>query len=116
MKQFLLSLLPRREDWTPKNTILTLLGAGWLAFTASDYGVLTGRKTTYIPGKFTMSGRSYERVRCGYWIGLGGRYVGKAGPPGSMSCPWTVHIADKWKTIGDNRGQFIDDKGNYIEY
>ncbi len=98
MKQFLLSLLPRRGDLTPKNTILALIGSAWLAFTISDYGILTGRRTTFIPGEFTTSGRSYERIRCGYWIGLGKRYVLKAGPMGSMSCPWTLHIPNKWKT------------------
>jgi hypothetical protein len=98
MKQLLLSLLPRREDWTPKNTILALLGVAWLAFITSDYGVLTGRRTTYYPGKFTASGRAYERVRCAYWIGLGGRYVEMAGAPDSMSCPWTLRLEHKWET------------------
>ena len=104
VKQLLLSLLPRREDWTPKNTILTLLGVAWLAFTLSDYGVLTGRKSTYYAGKFTTSGRSFEAVRCGYWIGLGARYVEKAGPPNSISCPWTLRIASKWeaKSVASN--------------
>ncbi len=115
MKQMLLSLLPRREDWTPKNTILTMLGVGWVTFTVSDYGVLTGRSSTYIPGKFTTSGRPFERVRCAYWIGLGARYVGKAGPPGSINCPWTLRIADKWRTIGDNRGQYLDENGDYVD-
>jgi hypothetical protein len=81
-----------------KRMIFCLVGAGWLALTVSDYAFLTGQSTTYIPGKFTLSGRSYERVKCSYWIGLGGIRVHKAGSPYSISCPWTLYVKDKWNS------------------
>jgi hypothetical protein len=81
--------------------VFAAIGAAWFVFLMSDYGALTGQSTTYIPGKFTSSGRSYERVKCSYWIGLGGISVHKAGPPYSISCPWTIYVKDKWNSPKD---------------
>jgi hypothetical protein len=81
-----------------KRAILCVLGAGWFTLTVSNYGLLTGQITTYIPGKFSSSGRSFERLKCSYWIGLGGIRVHKAGPPNSISCPLMLNVKNKWNS------------------
>jgi hypothetical protein len=98
MKRLLLSLLPRREDWTPKVVVLTALGAAWWALLLSDYGVLAGRSTTYYyPPQYTANNIVFESVCCSYWIGAGRQVSFHTGPLNSVRCPWTLHMRDKWK-------------------
>ncbi len=81
-----------------KRAVSYVLGVGWLALLTSNYGILAGWATMYYPGKFTQSGKPFETVKWKYWIGFGSRSVITAGPPGSMSCPWSLHLENKWKS------------------
>ncbi|MGL5839070.1 MAG: hypothetical protein ACRCY3_11265 [Sphingorhabdus sp.] len=121
MKQLLLSLLPRREDWTPKTLALTAIGAAWFVFSISDYGVLVSQREDYYSAEFTPDNRTFEGVRCRYWIGAGGRDIYLRGPLRSfrlreIRCPFVLKIQNKWdatRTINDNRSagivRIIDD-------
>jgi hypothetical protein len=92
----------RQRTITLERLILALLGAAWLTLVLSDYGILTGSRGTYYPGKFTTTGQPFESVTCYYWTGLGRHYEYKTGAPGRVRCDRAVRCgwSMNWHAIG----------------